>query len=172
VYLATFKLCERAPDLVLSGINRGYNLGDDTFYSGTVAGAREGFFRDASAMAVSVAGSGEATAAVPALHRVLPLLLAAHAAGERHLLNLNVPADGAGAPIRVAPLGRRRYADQVEQRLDLMNQPYYWIGGPPLQVDAREGGDTAVVARGEVALTPLSIDATADRGSWERRLLG
>lgn len=158
VYLGALHLCPRPPDLVISGINDGYNLGSDVIYSGTVGAAREGHLRGASALAVSMASGRPPQGAVETIHRLLPRLWARHQAGERHLLNVNVAAwEGAGPqPVIVTTLGQRRYVDRVEKRIDLQGQPYYWIGGPPVLADDRPGEDTHAVAQGYVSVTPVS----------------
>lgn len=169
VYLAALHLCPRLPDLVLSGINPGYNLGTDVFYSGTVGAAREGLIRGSNALAVSVEAGGDAHVAVPFIRELIPAMLKRWAAGERHLMNLNVPR----SPVRglkVVRLGERRYADQVDEREDPMGRSYFWIGGPPTQLDASAGEDIAAVADGFAAVTPLELDITApsiaDWGRW------
>lgn len=168
VYLGALHLCERLPDLVLAGINPGYNLGADVFYSGTVGAAREGLIRGCSALAASVEGDAAPELAVPFLRTLIAKLLERRAAGERHLLNLNVPRDGAPNGIDVTRLGHRRYEDQVSQREDLMGRSYFWIGGPPAPMDEQAEADIGAVARGYAAVTPLELDITApDLSAWE-----
>ena len=171
VYLASLHLCERFPDLVVAGINPGYNLGADVFYSGTVGAAREGLLRGSTALAVSVEGDTDPAVAVPFVRQIVPLLLARRARGERHLLNLNVPhAPDHG--LRTARLGHRRYRDQVSEREDPAGRSYFWIGGPPAPVT--EDGvdlstDIGLVTHGYAALTPLEIDITApELDDWAR----
>ncbi len=171
VYLAALHLCERIPELVLSGINPGYNLGADVFYSGTVGAAREGRIRGSSAMAVSVEGGVDPQLCVPIVRQLVPVLIERHRAGERHLLNVNVPRQGSSLGARVTRLGQRRYMDQVAQREDLMGRSYFWIGGPPAPVEESEGLDTGTVAQGFVAITPLELDITApDLDQWAERV--
>jgi 5'-nucleotidase len=167
VYLASLHLCERLPDLVLSGINPGYNLGADVFYSGTIGAAREGLIRGSSALAVSLEDGRNPELAVPFVRQLIPVLLERHAAGERHLLNLNVPGDGAPNGLRVARLGQRVYRDQVDEREDLSGRSYFWIGGPPAAVSDHGETDIGLVSRGYAAVTPLELDITApDLDSW------
>lgn len=173
VYLASLHLCERVPDLVLSGINPGYNLGADVFYSGTVGAAREGRIRGATAMAISIEASSEPELCVPIIRALVPVLLERRAAGERHLINVNVPRTGSRGGARVTRLGQRRYMDQVAQREDLMGRSYFWIGGPPVPIAEVDGEDTGAVAEGFVAITPLELDITApDIDEWSARLAG
>ena len=170
VYLGSLKLCPRPPDLVLSGVNPGYNLGSDVFYSGTVGAAAEGFMRGASAIAFSVDRESDPRSVEPIVHRLAQRLLAA---GERHLWNVNIPP-GAGRSedeILVTRLGRRNYQETVEERVDLMGKPYYWIGGPPQIGDHQPGEDTWAVQHGKISLTPLELDITARDLERTRRLL-
>ncbi|MFV8756113.1 5'/3'-nucleotidase SurE [Nannocystaceae bacterium ST9] len=171
VYLASLHLCERVPELVLSGINPGYNLGADVFYSGTVGAAREGRIRGATAMALSIEASSAPELCVPVIRAMIPILLERRAAGERHLINVNVPREGSRRGVRVTRLGQRRYMDQVAQREDLMGRSYFWIGGPPVPIAEVDGEDTGAVAEGFVAITPLTLDITApDVDAWARQL--
>ncbi|WP_346017094.1 5'/3'-nucleotidase SurE [Pseudenhygromyxa sp. WMMC2535] len=176
VYLGALHLCDRLPDLVLSGINPGYNLGADVFYSGTVGAAREGLIRGCPALAVSVDAGAKPELAAPFVRLLIPMLLERGAAGERHLLNLNVPGHGPdGGPVRgprVARLGQRRYVERVDRREDPMGRSYFWIGGPPsLAGDESELEDTGAVLAGYAALTPLELDITAPEiDEWSRAL--
>lgn len=176
VYFGVLHLCPRKPDLVLAGINPGYNLGSDVFYSGTVGAAREGLMKGVNALAVSVEAGADPRLALPFARRLIPSLLERGKAGETHLLNLNVPRrgpDGEGAPrdMVVCRLGRRRYDDQVSVRSDLNERHYFWIGGPPLPVAPDDGEDTGAIASGLAAVTPLELDITApDLDVWAERL--
>lgn len=161
VYLGALHLCERLPDLVLSGINPGYNLGADVFYSGTVGAAREGLIRGCSALAASIEADAAPELAVPFVRVLIAKLLERRAAGERHLLNLNVPRSGAPNGLLVTRLGHRRYEDQVSKREDLMGRSYFWIGGPPAPMDEAADADIGAVAGGYAAVTPLELDITA-----------
>ncbi len=173
VYLAALHLCPRPPTLVLSGINAGYNLGSDVFYSGTIGAAREGVFRGATGLGVSVEAGADPAVAGSAIRRLVPRILERHAKGARELLNLNVPAvaqpDG---EIHITRLGQRRYREQVEHRADLQGKSYYWIGGPPdlAHANDRVGDDTHTIRQGVASLTPLSMDVTDDSGvcTWTK----
>lgn len=173
VYLGALHLCPRLPDLVVAGINDGYNLGTDVFYSGTVGAAREGRLRGCSALAVSVQGGTDPAVAVPGIKALVPKLLEKHARGERHLINVNYPRPkkpGIEIPLHVASLGERRYEDMVAEREDLMGRPYFWIGGPPAEQQGEEG-DVWACSHGKAAVTPLLIDVTApDLDRWREEL--
>lgn len=161
VYLAALHLCERPPDLVLAGVNQGYNLGSDVFYSGTVGAAAEGYIRGGSAAALSVNRGAEPAAAVGVARMLARRLLAAD---RRHLLNVNVPEgmlETANTEAEVTRLGPRTYVDCVERRTDLQGRPYFWIGGPAAESADREGDDTWAIAQGRLSVTPLELDLTA-----------
>jgi 5'-nucleotidase len=167
VYVALYgetRVLPRKPDLVLSGVNHGVNLGDDVFYSGTVAAAREGALKGIPSMAVSAAANVDFDkAAALAAH----LALALHAAKIAPiLLNVNVP-EGSGWAVRATRLGRRIYRDEVEFRRDPRGREYLWIGGPGAAHEAVAGSDTEAFDEGVVGITPLVLDLW-DRGAKER----
>lgn len=165
VYIGILKLCERRPSLVVSGINHGFNLGSDVFYSGTVAGAVEAALRDVPAMAVSLefqrGMKDDPSKFEPAASFVHALARAALSEGlpAGTLLNVNVPARTNGA-FRWTRLGRRVYRDQVDERKDLRGRVYYWIGGPAQGYGDIERSDLHAVRDGHVAVTPLGLDLT------------
>ena len=174
VYVGALHLCPRTPDIVVSGINHGYNLGTDVVYSGTVGAAREGVFRGASGLAVSTDRDADTRAAQPHVQRVLEQLVRRHRAGHVELLNLNVPLHSeAATPMVTCHLGRRAYRDQVLERHDLQGRPYYWIGGPPDTHAGPAGTDLAANAKGLVTLSPISLDASGSasaRDEWSTDL--
>jgi 5'-nucleotidase len=169
VYLAMHHLCGRFPDLVVSGVNHGYNLGSDVFYSGTVGAAAEAYLRGVSAIAVSAERGADPAYAMGVVRRLAQAILAA---GRPHLLNVNAPPPGPGEPVvEVTRLGARKYVDSVESRTDPQGRPYYWIGGPPTRGEDREGDDTFAVAHGRISVTPLEMDITAADLDAVRRML-
>lgn len=160
-------LMPRQPDLVVSGINHGYNLGSDTFYSGTVAAAREGALRGIPSIAFSLGmADGSSFDTVAPIARAIVervLALPARPTGTRPtLFNVNFPA---GVPhpkgLRATKLGHRRYEDEVDVRKDPRGREYFWIGGPNAFHDPSERSDTEAVDQGFVSITPLGLDATA-----------
>lgn len=171
VYMATYGLLPERADLVVSGINRGANIGHDVHYSGTVAAAREGSLQGIPSLSVSLAYLDvpkhyDTAAALAA--RVVERMLSDGVAEDCHL-NLNVPdlpLDQVRG-IRPAPLGRRTYGHLVETRTDPRGRTYYWIGGPPLKFTEDGERDGPVVQAGFAALTPLSTLPT-DVGMLER----
>ncbi len=148
----------RRPDVVVSGINHGMNLGQDAFYSGTIAAAREGALRGIPALATSAHYSAdlEATAALAArIAFVLP-----RAPGERApLLNLNIPVRWNG-DLRVTRLGARIYEEIVDFRADPRGREYLWLGGPGVRHERDPGTDTDAYDDGFASLTPLLLDLT------------
>ncbi|MFA7268744.1 MAG: 5'/3'-nucleotidase SurE [Sterolibacterium sp.] len=167
VHLAVTGMLDSLPDMVVSGINRGANMGDDTIYSGTVAAATEGYLLGVPALAVSLTskiGDHYETAARVARQVVERFqrgdLL--NAEGEPLLLNLNVP----DIPyeqlkgLRVTRLGKRHKAEAVVKQQTPRNETVYWVGAAGAAQDAGEGTDFHAVANDYASLTPLQIDLT------------
>ena len=164
VHLAVTALLDSPPDLVVSGINHGSNMGDDTIYSGTVAAATEGFLLGIPALAISLTskrGAHYQTAAQVALDLVQRHRQQAFAAPM--LLNVNVPdipyAELQG--IEITRLGRRHKAEGMVKAENPRGETVYWIGAAGAAQDAGPGTDFYATARGAVSLTPLQIDLTA-----------
>jgi 5'-nucleotidase len=162
VHLAVTGLLDELPDMVISGINLGANMGDDTIYSGTVAAATEGYLLGIPSIAVSLAskvGQHFETAA----EVVLQLLerRRAHPPGT-WLLNVNVPdvPEGALKGMRVTRLGRRHKAEPVIKTQTPRGETCYWVGAAGAAADAGEGTDFHAVDRGYVSVTPLQMDLT------------
>jgi 5'-nucleotidase len=170
------------PDLVLSGINNGANMGDDTLYSGTVAAAMEGFLFGVPAIAFSQVDKGwaELDAAAAVARSVVEQVLAlpGHGApGQRpFLLNVNIPnrADAMALPRVVTRLGRRHASEPVIRQQSPRGETIYWIGPAGDAREAGEGTDFYATANGAVSITPLQVDLTDhDRlGDWRSALGG
>ncbi|HEX3698019.1 MAG TPA: 5'/3'-nucleotidase SurE [Polyangia bacterium] len=163
VYLALLHLVPRKPALCVSGINNGYNLGSDVFYSGTVAGAVEGALRGVPSIAVSLQRQKpQDFSHAAAFLKALAAEAVARGPGaipDASLLSVNVPP----GPLRgyqVTFLGRRVYRDQVEVRQDLRGRSYYWIGGPEENATDLPGSDCSAVRAGLASVTPLALDLT------------
>ena len=165
VHVAVTGLLEARPDLVVSGINDGANMGDDTIYSGTVAAAMEGFLLGIPAIAFSLAHKGyahldcAAEIAGDLVRRLGPRLI------ERPmLLNVNMPgvARGDVHGIEVTRLGRRHVAEPVIRTQSPRGDTVYWIGPAGSAKEAGPGTDFYAVSQGRVSVTPLEIDLTAD----------
>jgi 5'-nucleotidase len=175
VNLGIFNILNKSVDLVVSGINRGYNLGDDVTYSGTVAAAFEGTLLGYPSFAVSRAVLPNRDPEIPWPHELeetyhAAAAFAADLAGkilqkgmpEDTLLNVNVPLPPL-AGVRFTRLGRRVYTEGVVERLDPSGRQYFWIGGGPPKWSDDPRSDHAAVTAGCVSVTPLHLDLTHDR---------
>jgi 5'-nucleotidase len=159
VYLGVLKVCDRRPAVVVSGINDGFNLGSDVFYSGTVAAAVEGALRGAAGIAFSIAPHAKDVG-----HAVEFAAKVVHAAISEPIpagtvLNVNMPGVGS-QHYQWTTLGRRLYGDDVAERHDPRGRPYYWVGGGPAGHEDVEGTDCVAVARGWNSITPMHLDLT------------
>jgi 5'-nucleotidase len=165
VYLAINAILkERRPALLVSGINRGANLGDDVTYSGTVSAAMEGTLLGVPSMAMSLIGRGafDFTIAADVAARLARWVLT-HGLPPDTLLNVNVPQEFEGAAPRALVLtrmGRRRYGDAIVEKLDPRGRKYYWIAGEEVPFVAEEGTDFHAVHQGLVSVTPIHLDLT------------
>ena len=165
VHLGVFNLTGgRPPALVLSGINRGVNVGDDGTYSGTVAAALEGTLLGVPSIAVSterleVGEPDYATAAALAARIAEAVLMHELPAGV--FLNVNLPA-GPPKGIRITRLGTRHYRAAAVERLDPSGRPYYWIAGSDMTPVGEPDGDHAAISEGYASITPLHADMTHD----------
>jgi 5'-nucleotidase len=149
----------RKPDLVVSGINHGMNLGQDVFYSGTIAAAREGALRGIPALATSAHYTADLAATASLAAKVAFAM--PPAAGDRAtLLNLNIPVSWNGQ-LRATRLGARIYEEVVDFRLDPRRREYLWLGGPGVRHERSEGTDTDAYDDGVASLTPLLLDLTS-----------
>ncbi|MDR0440599.1 MAG: 5'/3'-nucleotidase SurE [Candidatus Accumulibacter sp.] len=163
VHLAVTGMLEKLPDMVVSGINDGANMGDDTIYSGTVAAATEGFLLGVPSVAVSLcskAGTHYATAAQVALEVVR--MIRQKEAGEPVLLNVNVP-DVPYDALRgwaATRLGKRHKAESVVRMVTPRQETAFWVGAAGEVQDAGDGTDFHAVAGDWVSITPLRIDLT------------
>jgi 5'-nucleotidase len=171
VHVALTGLLPHKPDLVLSGINNGANMGDDTLYSGTVAAAMEGFLFGIPAIAFSQVEKGWAhlDAAAATARAVVEAVLAQPLAGAPFLLNVNIPnrADAASLPRRMTRLGRRHASEPVIPQQSPRGDTIYWIGPAGDAREAGEGTDFFATASGAVSITPLQVDLT-DHASLAR----
>jgi len=176
VHVALTGLLDRRPDLVLSGINNGANMGDDTLYSGTVAAAMEGFLFGIPAIAFSLVEHGWAhlDAAAATARRIVDDVLALGLPPAPWLLNVNIPnrADAAELPRVVTRLGRRHASEPVIAQKNPRGETIYWIGPAGDAREAGEGTDFHAVAHGRISITPLQVDLTdhASRDAWAGRL--
>lgn len=163
VKLGVASILPRRPDLVVSGINRGPNLGTDVFYSGTVSAAIEAAILGFPALAVSLAAFKDADYRFAAQ-------VAGYVAGRmterplprNTLLNVNVPATSAEsvAGIRVTRLSGHKWHDTFEERADPRGHSYFWLVGEPLQTEPEPGTDLEAIKDNHVSVTPVHLDLT------------
>jgi 5'-nucleotidase len=163
VHLAVTGLLDELPDVIVSGVNHGANMGDDTIYSGTVAAATEGFLLGIPSIAISLVAAGNENFATAA--EVARSLVERHtlqSLGEPMLLNVNVPdvlhADLQG--MEVTRLGKRHKAEAVVKSTNPRGEPIYWVGAAGSAQDAGEGTDFYAVSQRRVSITPLQVDLT------------
>jgi 5'-nucleotidase len=167
VALALLGILERRPDLVVSGINQGANVGHDLTYSGTVSAAMEAVIASIPAIAISLDSFESQSFALAA---GFAAQLAARVLSERLerplLLNVNVPALPAEQirGVEVTRLGQRVYRDELVHRSDPRGRAYYWIGGEPPAGIPEEGSDIGALSRGFISVTPVSLDLTDREG--------
>jgi len=163
VHIAVTGLLQFTPDLVVSGVNLGANMGDDTIYSGTVAAAAEGYLLGIPSLALSLASkAGEHFDSAIGVALELVERLKRAPFGEPVLLNINVP-DVAPAGLRgieVTRLGRRHKAEPVEKLETPRGEIAYWIGPAGGAADAGPGTDFHAVEARRVSVTPLRMDLT------------
>lgn len=150
------------PDLVLSGINHGANLGDDVLYSGTVAAAMEGHFLGVQSIAFSLAGKAHFDTAVMIARQIVEQHLLNPIPTNR-LINVNVPdiEYEVLAGTQVTRLGARHHAEAMIKQKDPRGHDIYWLGPPGKEQDAGKGTDFYAVENHFVSITPLQVDLTA-----------
>jgi len=164
VHLAITGLMEKEPDMVISGINHGANLGDDILYSGTVAAAMEGRFLGLPAIALSLVGH-DATHFDTAAEVAVKIVKHLHEQPlpSDTILNVNVPnlAMDKLAGIQATRLGHRHKAEPIVKSQDPLGRPVYWVGPPGAEDDAGVGTDFHAVRNGFVSITPIHTDLTS-----------
>lgn len=166
VHLALSGLLDSMPDMVVSGINAGPNLGDDVLYSGTVAAAMEGRYLGLPAIAVSLDRPARHFDSAAQVTRRVIQRLQRYPLADDTLLNVNVPdlpADQLGS-IRATRLGFRHKAEPMIRQSDPYGRPLYWVGPPGAAQDAGEGTDFHALETGNASVTPMQIDLTRHRG--------
>ena len=156
------RMLTRRPDLVVSGINHGMNLGQDVFYSGTVAAAREGALRGIPAIATSAHTGIDLTVAARLCANLAMHLLKVGPHAHAPLLSVNLPKNWTGE-VRATRLGARIYEEVVDFRKDPRGREYLWLGGPGVRHEKNEstlGTDTDAYDEGVASITPLILDMT------------
>jgi 5'-nucleotidase len=164
VHVALTGLLGQRPDLVVSGINNGANMGDDTLYSGTVAAAMEGYLFGIPAIAFSQTerGWGELDAAARTARSIIDQVLKTPPARGPWLLNVNIPnrANAESLPRVITRLGRRHASEPVILQTSPRGETMYWIGPAGDAREAGEGTDFHAASNGRVSITPLQVDLT------------
>jgi 5'-nucleotidase len=162
VYVGLRAVMKEQPKMIVSGINSGENLGDDVFYSGTVAAAMEGRFLGFTSMAVSLAGDHDQYESAGRVVQELVRHLIRYPFPTDTILNVNVP----NLPFekikgyKVTRLGRRHPSANMIQDRDPRGKEIYWVGAVGAEQDAGEGTDFHAINNGYVSITPLEIDLT------------
>ncbi|HXF83317.1 MAG TPA: 5'/3'-nucleotidase SurE [bacterium] len=180
VALGMLDLLAARPDVVVSGINVGPNMGRDLTYSGTVSGAMEGAIFGVPSIAVSIGAFRNPVFSVAAAFAVeLAQAILERGLPEDTLLNVNVPNLPAEqiAGVAITRQGTRRYVSRLEKRTDPRGRTYYWLTGEPAPQEDEEGTDSWALARGQISVTPIGLDLTrsalrATLAGWQLRVPG
>ena len=172
IYLALHSIfTERKPDLIISGINKGSNMGEDITYSGTVAGAMEGVLHGVPSIAISQVMDftkplGSLELAQKTIRQVCHKILeGSFPLPERQFLNINIPPDCSDAPLHVTYAGYRYYANDAHLHRNPRGLEYYWLGLHPLEYKPRQNRkgicDFDAIEQGLVSISPIQVDMTA-----------
>jgi len=178
VHIALTGMLDQRPDLVVSGINQGANMGDDTLYSGTVAAAMEGYLFGIPAIAFSQVERGwtQLDAAARVARSVIEQVIAMPPSRSPYLLNVNIPnrADADELPRVITRLGRRHSSESLIRQISPRGDTMYWIGPSGHAREGGEGTDFHATANERVSITPLQVDLTDHAGlpDWRDWLVG
>lgn len=162
VNLGIHGLLEKRPSLVVSGINRGANMGEDVTYSGTVSAAMEATLMGVPAFAISLDladGQRGEYAAAGRFARELAATIMRQGLPDDTFLNVNIPAE-CPKGVKMTRQGKRRYEDMIVEKVDPRGRKYYWIGGGQCQFEQIPGSDFMALAQGFISVTPLHLDLT------------
>ena len=167
VKLALEAILDNKPDMVLSGINRGSNLGTDVLYSGTVSAAVEGLIMGIPSIAISLTGKGNSESynfTASLIKSMIPRLLDQQFPAST-LININVPVDVERIKgVRVTHLGTRRYCNAFDKRIDPRGMTYYWLAGELVDEDEKQpDSDTKAIKEGYVSITPIHFQLTNEQ---------
>jgi len=156
-------LRDKKPDLVVSGINKGENLGDDITYSGTVSAAMEGTLLGIPSIAISLVGRGDFNFDLASYHsELITRYVLQNGLPKDTLLNVNIPHATADEikGIMITRQGKRLYDEPIVEKVDPRGKKYYWIGGDELEFLDIESSDLVAVKAGYVSVTPIGLDLT------------
>lgn len=161
VMLGSSVVMKKKPDLIVSGINRGGNLGDDVHYSGTVSAAIEGGIMGIPAIAISQLGQVDFDyeTAVKFAQKIVAVVKRS-ALPPGIVLNVNVPENCKSLDFEICKTGKRNYGEIYEERIDPRGRPYYWIGGNLYEFQDIPDSDCNVVQAGKISVTPLKVNIT------------
>jgi len=163
VTLGIFEIMKHKPDLVISGINHGANLGDDVHYSGTVSAAIEGAIAGFPTIAISLMGREHLTFG-PAARFAVRLAKKVYKEGlpKGMVLNVNVPniPQSKIKGFEWTKIGKRKYGDIIVEKIDPRGRPYYWIGGDETGFVDIQGSDCNALLANKISITPLRVDMT------------
>ncbi len=163
VNLALLKIMPKPPALVVSGVNKGVNLGDDVMYSGTVSAAMEGTILGVPSIAVSQEGWEEFRFTVGATYAVrVARLVLSHGLPDETLLNVNIPNRPLRGikGVRITCLSRRRFDNPIIEKCDPHGRKYYWIAGKRVSWSRDKDADHEALEGGFVSITPIRLDST------------
>lgn len=173
VFVAINYLLKEPPDLIISGINHGANMGEDVFYSGTVAAAFEGAFRHVKSIAISCVQPNDYFDGI--LPWLFPIIDQFHQIPESKIININYPSlpENQIKGIKMTQLGKRYYKNELIEKKDELNETYFMIGGEGPFWEKKPDSDFCAVADGYISITPLSLSLT-DQSLLNhfRRILG
>jgi 5'-nucleotidase len=172
VYLSLSSMFEdKKPDLLVSGINRGSNMGEDITYSGTCAGAMEAVLHDVPAIAISQVmdftnPNGDFSLACKTIKElVIKIKSGFFPLPHREFLNVNIPPELTEAKMQVTYVGYRRYANDSHLHRNPRGEEYYWLGLHPLNFCSRDGvdgiSDYEAIEKGFISITPIQLDLSA-----------
>ena len=165
VSISLGKVLDRAPDLLVSGINSGPNIGDDITYSGTVSAAIEGTMYAVPSMAVSMAGDQPLNyAKADSLIRELAQRVINHGLPANTLMNINFPAADRLRGVKITRQGRRIWKQAVQEVRDPRGRVHYWIGGGTPLLDSGKDTDVLALSEGYVSISPIHLDLTNHEG--------
>jgi len=152
------------PDLVISGINGGANMGENVFYSGTVGAAMEAIINHVPAIAISVAhrGAGIVFDSAARFARRLAEVALSQGIPPGVLLNVNVPSEWTGGGVRFTRQSKKISRTVLQEGTDPRGRRYYWLNEEQITDDMEPGSDYAAVAAGDISITPLELDRTHD----------
>ena len=172
VYLSLSTIFQdEKPDLVVSGINRGSNMGEDITYSGTAAGAMEGVLHGVPAIAISqvmdfTKANGDFSLACDTIKKIVTKIRKDDfPLGDREFLNINIPPEMTNAQMKITYAGYRIYANDSEIHRNPRGEAHYWLGLHPLNFKARSGNsgmsDYEAIRDGYISITPIMLDLSA-----------